>query len=251
MKKPKIVAVVPDLNGEHGYKYLCNNTGIYSKLISECRGIEIVPALNGTGRDLMEISEKLAKEPGFRPIVSLPGLSYALDKAYSKVGRADVVIRLDVDEHPVASILSLAERARQIKGVVVGDLEHSDLLMPPESFEAFSNNTIMPRIFSDATGGKLLISGAHGFCAIHGPVLSKLRSKATQIWRKVVSTNKGPCHIWGYDAMLYLAAIGLGIPIEVVKIPAIEHRNRDRREIMDQKNADVAAIIAAKSVFGW
>jgi hypothetical protein len=249
MNKPKLAIIVPDLNGEHSNRYLRSEACIFADIKRLYPDAYIIPALNGTQGDFSK-TEAISRF-GFHPLISSPGLACTLNKAYSKTGSVDVVVRLDVDEHPVYCIGELAERARQIEGVVVGDLEHREELMPRDSFEYFSNTEITPKLFSSATGGRLHISGAHGFCAISKNVLPALRSQAYRIWRKAAQRSKKTELSWGFDAMIYLSAIGLGVPIEVKKIMATEFRSRDRKKIIEQRFADEMAINAAKEIFGW
>lgn len=249
MNNPKLAIIVPDLNGEHSFTYLRGGFCIFTKIKRLHPEAYIIPALNGTEANL---SEAMAiSRFGFYPLICSPGLAYTLNKAYTKTGNTDVVVRLDTEEHPVQYVGELADRASQIEGVVVGDLEHGEELMPRDSFEYYSNSQITPKLFSAATGGKLIISGAHGFCAISKRVLPLLRSQAYRIWCKAGEKSKKSDLNWGFDAMIYLAAIGLGVPIEVVRIPATHFRSRDRRKILDQRFADEMAINAAKEIFGW
>ena len=249
MNKSKIAIVVPDLNGEHSSIYLRSGIGIFADIKRLYPDEHIIPALNGTGGDLSVIMANF--RTGFFPLISPPGLANTLNKAYSKIGSFETVVRLDVDEHPVCYIGELAKRAKQIEGVVVGDLEHSEEFMPRDSFEYYSNTEITPKLFLDATDGRLVLSGAHGFCAISKNVLPALRAQAYRIWRKALEKSKKTELGWGFDAMIYLAALGLNIPIEVRKIPATEFRSRDRKKIIEQRFADEMAIIAAKTIFGW
>jgi hypothetical protein len=249
MNKPKLAIVVPDLNGEHSGRYLRSEPCIFAEIKRLYPDAYIIPALNGTEGDFSK-TEAISRF-GFHPLISSPGLACTLNKAYSKTGSVDVMVRLDVEEHPARYIGELAERARQIEGVVVGDLEHGEELMPRASFEFFSNSEITPKMFSDATGGKLIISGAHGFCAISRNVLPTLRSQAYRIWCKAGLRSKKAELSWGFDAMIYLSAIGLGVPIEVVRIPATDFRSRERKRILEQRFADEMAINAAKEIFGW
>jgi len=249
MNKPKLAIVIPDLNGEHSSRYLRGEVGIFAEIKRLYPDAYIMPALNGTEGDFSK-TEAISRF-GFHPLISSPGLACTLNKAYSKTGSVDVVVRLDVEEHPVQHIGELAKRARQIEGVVVGDLEHGEELMPRDSFEYYSNTEITPKLFANATDGKLHISGAHGFCAISKNVLPVLRSQAYRIWRKAMQKSKKAGLNWGFDAMIYLSAIGLGVPIEVVRIPATDFRSRDRKKILEQRFADEMAINAAKEIFGW
>jgi hypothetical protein len=59
------------------------------------------------------------------------------------------------------------------------------------------------------------------------------------------------CHklVWGFDAAMILAALGNNIPVEVVKVPAEELRDRSREKITRQIEDTLAICCAANRLY--
>ncbi len=200
-------------------------------------GAILMPILNGfSSQEEVELVVEEARRFGFMPSVSSEtGLLAALVEGYNvATGLTDhTIVRLDTAEHPVSFIRTLAETAERIDGMAIGDLEFGPDTLKEGSLDEFAHLDIWPTLYGQYTQGKLPLSCAHGFQAFAPWVCVEILKAARDIVSDVEAELDASI-TWGFDGAMALAAWGLGIPVEIVKVPAEKMRDRPRQKIVDQ-----------------
>lgn len=229
--------VFPDWQGQ-----ACND-GFAEALHSVAPHAVIVPALNGPDPAPLASSAEAATSPWCSPVVTGPGfnravlagLVHALNLA---AGQACRVVRLDTAEHDLA-LIPAALAALDHADVAVLDLTFDASTLRAGSVDEFHNLHVIPEIVACYTGGRLRLSGAHGFMALRGHALAQLIPDVTA----ALDRAGWPC--WGGDTLLPVLAARRGLDVEVVAVPATTLRDREGAKCVGQVRDTLAVLRAA------
>lgn len=214
----------------------------------------LLPVLNGLPVEELDHRAERFRGESMEPVVYAGGggLVGALCAGYAHVKSVygdTPVVRLDTAEHPPEHIPELVARAIEIEGMVVGDLDFSAGGLRADSPDEFAHLDFFPALYAEMTRGRVAISCAHGFQAFaSGEICGKVFAGALEIL-ECVERDKGEPVKWGLDGAMPVAAAGLGVPLEVVKVLAESERDRPRKKIVDQSLSAVRILCAASKVF--
>jgi len=202
----------PDLNGTA----LANG---FATTIRQVTPADIVAVVNGPGihaGQSIDCDEPrchaLASAPGFNPATAL-GLGHALNLG------AERIARIDTAEHPV-ELIGHAFAALEHHPMVVLDLQFGPRTLRAGSADEYHNLHAIPSVLSWATGGRLRLSGAHGFMAWRADVLAALLPTA------IKAVEQAPALRRGLDTALPILAARAGLDVGVIPIDATELRDR-------------------------
>lgn len=187
------------------------------------------------------------EQPGLLVVQSRPtfnhaillGLGTALDAGAGRI------VRLDTAEHPTAMLGQMFTDLGSAD-VVVADLTFDQATMRPGSADDYHNHFVMPVVHGAATGGKLALSGAHGYMAFTGEALTELLPAARAAVARSAATGLtgGREAFWGVDAILFTLAHRAGMDVRVRHVPASEMRDRPAAKCAEQLT-DTLAMFAA------
>lgn len=226
-----ILVMYPDLEGRG-----LAPGGTADKLLAEHENVLAV--VNGPNPTTLNVNYRDDVTVTLSPVV---GLARSLRYGYhSAVGRADVIVRVDTQEHPFGRIDHLAEAAWK-HGVAVGDLQFDVSTLREGSLEHHMQVRAFPDIFDLFTEGRLRMTGSHGMQAWRADVLKEVLPVAERIWDR--ADVRGAMR-WGFDASMLLAADTLGITPHVKRYHAEKLRDRSRETVAGQYS-DVMATIAS------
>ncbi len=232
--------------------------GFYTELLAVQPNALIVPALNGPDRaKLTNLTWEMRKHnSNVIPVCSFePGLLNALIAGYRcvldiirmrKLGNVPIV-RLDTAEHDPRCISSLVQEA--IDGrVVVGDLVFTDKTLLPGTPDYDAHLREWPEMFGAATGNRLGFSCAHGLSFFGAGTLETVFQGALKL-KRVVEEDFKEKPLWGWDSAMFLSAVGEGLTVKRVAVPATQVRNRSLEKIDAQRQAARLWIKAAHVVY--
>lgn len=158
----------------------------------------------------------------------------------------DVVVRLDTAEHPLEQIQEVADRAAA-GGGCIGDLDCRSVQVVG-SVDEYAQSDVVPALFAAATGGGLVLGGAHGMQGWRGDKLEVVFGEAASIHAAAAERFDGPLR-WGFDAAMALAGLEHCEPLEVRRIDAEGPRNRQRSKVTAQVAAIAAVACSAAAHF--
>lgn len=251
----KLVVMFPDYRGEgvtgnfaRSLEILYGSGG--NKLPLNTTFLAVVNGLSP--QELAEIDDR-AKEllpDNFGVIVSkgkgvVPVLADGYEHIIKHHAEADVVVRIDTGEHDINYIPVLAKEAIARRGMIVGDLEFGVVngvpTMIEESPEWLVAKEIWPRILRVASAGLLEgLSNTHGFQAFgSASTIARLLPTARLLVAHSQVHLNGPLR-WGFDLAMIMAALLENVPLKIIKVPALQLRNRALDKIFVQLEAHLA-----------
>ena len=245
---PKTVILFPDRDG-------CGFRGSFGKDLLQDFGATatLVPILNGENSLLLTERAQEAERLGFRPIVSgnLLGLREVLQKGYQHVSFThpySAIVRLDTEDHPLNKISYLTQKAIEVGGMSVGCLELSPKAAAPGSIEDFANADLFPTLFSQFSGGRIILTGASGFKAFAPGVCGQLLPEAIRIMEEAERISVPKQLRYGFDCAMILSAFHQSIPIHVSWIPTDRPENKPRTRIIEQFDCALRICRAAEKI---
>lgn len=245
----ELVVMFPDLRGEGSL----GDFGKSLQQISLPAKTVLVPVLNGGTIRTLTATAKKARANGFEPIIALgKNLSGALITGCLSISvqyPEAAIVRLDTAEHDLSFIKKLAETACELKGMVIGDLCFDQNTLIEGTPDWFAHLKYFPLLYSQFTEGKLSLSCAHGFNSFAPGVMIEVLYDARSIISRAEEISGFPI-FWGFDAAMVLAAYQLGIPVEIVPVPAQIVRNRDPQKIAAQLNDTLMICLASLATSG-
>jgi hypothetical protein len=131
---------------------------------------------------------------------------------------------------------------------VVGDLEFSNKLLIPGTADHDAHLREWPEKFGVATGNRLRFSCAHGFSTFGPGTLKRVFQGALKL-KRVVEEDFKEKPLWGWDSAMFLSAVGEGLTVKRVAVPATQVRNRSLEKIDAQRQAALTWIKAAEIVY--
>ena len=214
----------------------------------------LAPLLNGKSKsELEKIAQKLAASQVEPLVIAEKNLFNVLLNGYQEVVKKypkQLMVRMDISEHPISAVGDLIAEVKKNKGMVVGDLSFTCRTMKVFSLDWFMHKFIFPDMYHLFTKGKLDLSCAHGFQAFYNDkVLAKVLQGAQDIVFQI-KKDKRFHPKWGFDGAMALAAAGLKVPVDKIEIKAIELRKRSYEKILRQYFDNRKICQAASKVFG-
>ena len=214
----------------------------------------LVPLLNGRGKSELEaVAQKLMASQVEPLVIAEKNLFDVLLNGYQEIVRKypkQLIIRMDISEHPISAVGELVAEVKKNKGMVVGDLSFTSGTMEIFSLDWFIHKFVFPDMYQLFTKGKLDLSCAHGFQSFYsGIILAKILQGAQDIALQAKKDEKFKPK-WGFDGMMALAASGLKVPVKKIEIKAVEPRKRSSKKILRQYFDNRKICQAAAQVFG-
>ncbi|HSX42274.1 MAG TPA: hypothetical protein VLE93_02905 [Candidatus Saccharimonadales bacterium] len=220
--------------------------GLCRRLASQFPSSRIIAVYNG-----VETEAVPNQESPFFPTWSQPGLREALVSGYNTYvhgGYNGPLVRTDSDEHPPAEFPRLVQHAKEINGLVIGDLRYDEDLMATESPDGLAQQ-IWLEMYGQATRGKAPVGNAHGLQVFASPSVCHEVLLAAWSILKAADTSALERIQWGFDGILILAAVAAGVPLEIVPIAGTSERNRSTAKIMDQYKKHSLVLRAAAQIY--
>ncbi len=227
---PSIVVLYPDYLGEG-----LTPGGFADRLLAD--GRRVVALVNGPDPNELKAPRRTDVDAVLSPVSGLaPSLRYGYRAAATL---ADVVVRVDTAETPTDRIEQLAQEAWS-HGGAIGDLVFNTVTLRQGSADELAQLDVFPTMFDKVTGGRLVLTGAHGFQAWTSGMLTEVLPLAEQLWDAAAA--HGPMR-WGFDAAMALAGDMVGRTPTVVRYPATSMRDRNRSVIAEQHDAVLRVIL--------
>ncbi|MFM2357564.1 MAG: hypothetical protein RJA61_301 [Candidatus Parcubacteria bacterium] len=243
----QFVILVPDFGGRAV-------TGAFAQGLREMYPTaHLMFGLNGLPKvDLQSIAQSV---PTFFDTLIYDGdtkivgtLTALYNKALLSFAEGSVFVRLDSAEHDPNYIGILAKEADQDEVLVVGDLsfvEGQTLNKGTPDWDA--HKEIFPKMYGDATQGKVQIGCAHGFMAAQAGVVKKILPRMLRILERA-GQKAGQPLTWGFDGAMILAAVQEGVQVKISPVPAMILRNRNAGKVKDQTDQHCLLTEAAMEV---
>lgn len=213
--------VFPDYRAE-------NHKTMTGRIHAACPDAVAVGALNGPQE--AELTPHAGNGTGWERIITPPGFNAAVHGGLrcALAAGATKVVRLDTAEHDV-QLLPEAFARLDRTGMVIFDLVFDEDTLVAGTPDERLNLVDMPGLLSSATGGRLALSGAHGYMAFTREVLDP----SLAVVERALAHVDGSV-TWGLDTAVALAAVNLGFEFEVIGVKATELRNRPEAKIDTQ-----------------
>jgi hypothetical protein len=240
----RLVITFPDFRGEHSQEFGERLAAAYPEAV-------IAPILNGPDQAMLRLVAERLEAPFWPVVVKGQGLLLATLEGYEALTEQfpdHTIVKIDTAEHPIQKIETLAKRAENIAGFVVGDLEFDERTLVTGTPDWYVHLHTFPLLYGLATKGKLSLSCAHGFQAF-GPGVCKQALTAAKRILAEIERQWGSMPRFGLDGAMALACSVQGISVERIGIPAITLRNRDAAKIDEQTRAHMQICLAGTKIF--
>lgn len=244
----KLVVMFPDYRGEatrHSLDFVERVKRVVPNAV-------LVPVLNGLSKHNLDKIAVDAAATGFQPVVAAEadGLLDTLVAGYTSVVRSyggATVVRLDVAEHPPEAMPNLVQEAEARKVMVIGDLAFGPSTFRKGSVDEFAHLDLFPELYRQFTGGRLIISCAHGYQVFAPGTLPKILERAQKI-AACAQEIAGEKIKWGFDGAMALGAVAAKVQVVVKPVAAESLRDRPRQKVSQQFRAALSMCLAARQL---